>query len=484
MSPTRYKEPVTKITSPGRANSRAASSAFSGEDSTDRRGQRWEDRSRTVSGAAERNCSFYDAIQFFGEQKKLILFKQWFDRMKTEVQESNRGLVELLREVLEGSGMVRHWMELASTEAEERLANLNELVAAVKAHKPDLLFFSGDQIYEGDLTSAQREPLEKALLDYLDKWYRWCWAFRDLARAIPCICIPDDHDVYHGNLWGAGGRHAVTADDGGYIMDPLFVNMVQETQTSHLPDPYDPTPVEQGIGVYYTALNYGGISFAILEDRKWKSSPTVAVPEGKFVNGWPQNPEFDAVTESDVPDAELLGSRQIEFLHQWSQDWWHETWFKVALSQTLFANVATLPRGATLDSVLPQTPFILPDVYPTDWNLAVDADSNGWPQRARNQALYELRRGLALHVSGDQHLGSTVQYGIDGWRDAGYSLCVPSIANTWPRRWYPPQPGKNWKAGDPPYTGNFLDGFGNHMTVFAVSGVMFFAWRASSTPST
>ena len=345
----------------------------------------------------------------------------------------------------------------------------NELVVAVRSHQPDLLFFSGDQIYEGDLTGAQREPLEKALLDYLDKWYRWCWAFRDLARAIPCICIPDDHDVYHGNLWGAGGRHAVTADDGGYIMDPLFVNMVQETQTSHLPDPYDPTPVEQGIGVYYTALNYGGISFAILEDRKWKSSPTVAVTKGKFVNGWPQNPNFNAATESDVPGAELLGPRQIEFLHQWSQDWWHETWFKVALSQTLFANVATLPRGATLDSVLPQTPFILPDVYPTDWNLAVDADSNGWPQSARNQALYELRRGLALHVSGDQHLGSTVQYGIDGWRDAGYSLCVPSIANTWPRRWYPPQPGKNWKAGDPPYTGNFLDGFGNHMTVFAVS---------------
>ena len=106
------------------------------------------------------------------------------------------------------------------------------------------MFFSGDQIYEGDLTGAQRRPLEKAILDYHDKWQRWCWAFGELARDRPCICIPDDHDVFHGNVWGAGGRHAERQDDGGYVMPPTFVNMVQRTQTSHLPDPYDPAPVE------------------------------------------------------------------------------------------------------------------------------------------------------------------------------------------------------------------------------------------------
>jgi hypothetical protein len=51
------------------------------------------------------------------------------------------------------------------------------------------------------------------------------------------------------------------------------MNMIQPTQVSHLPDPYDPTPVQQGITVYYTELNLGGISFAILEDRKFKSAP-------------------------------------------------------------------------------------------------------------------------------------------------------------------------------------------------------------------
>ena len=51
--------------------------------------------------------------------------------------------------------------------------------------------------------------------------------------------------------------------------------MVQRCQTWHLPDPYDATPIERGIGVYYTRLRVGGIDFAILEDRKFKSGPEV-----------------------------------------------------------------------------------------------------------------------------------------------------------------------------------------------------------------
>ncbi len=43
--------------------------------------------------------------------------------------------------------------------------------------------------------------------------------------------------------------------------------MVQRVQTSHLPDPFDPTPVLQGIGVYYTDLQWGGVSL-----RFWKTA--------------------------------------------------------------------------------------------------------------------------------------------------------------------------------------------------------------------
>ena len=79
----------------------------------------------------------------------------------------------------------------------------NDLTERVAVHQPDLLFFSGDQVYEG----ASPTRAEVRLLDYLYKWYLWCWAYRDLTRNIPCVTIPDDHDVYQGNLWGGGGRH-------------------------------------------------------------------------------------------------------------------------------------------------------------------------------------------------------------------------------------------------------------------------------------
>ena len=345
----------------------------------------------------------------------------------------------------------------------------NELVSAVEYHRPDFLFFSGDQIYEGGLSGIVRRPEDRAVVDYLYHWYRWCWAFRDLARELPCVCIPDDHDVYHGNLWGAGGRRCKHIDEGGYLMDPRFVNAVQETQTSHMPDPRDPSPVLQGIGVYYCRIDYGGVSFAVIEDRKWKSSPTVMVPEGKVRNGWFRNKSFDPAAGADVPGAVLLGDRQLGFLRRWADDWSGGVWMKVLLSQTIFANVATLPAGASGDEVVPRLEIPEPGVYVKGDVLAADADSNGWPQTGRNKALRAIRRGFAFHIAGDQHLGSFTHYGVETWNDASYALCVPSIANVWPRRWFPPHPGRNPRPGLPPYTGEYLDGFGNHVTVLAVS---------------
>ena len=49
--------------------------------------------------------------------------------------------------------------------------------------------------------------------------------------------IIDDHDVFQGNLWGAGGRKARRVNEGGYVMPADWVRMVERTQTSHLPDP-------------------------------------------------------------------------------------------------------------------------------------------------------------------------------------------------------------------------------------------------------
>ncbi|MCG6921809.1 MAG: alkaline phosphatase D family protein [Acidobacteria bacterium] len=345
----------------------------------------------------------------------------------------------------------------------------------VRHFAPDLLVFTGDNIYERVADyGIERAPLAAATLDYLRKWFLFGWEYRDLLREIPAVCLVDDHDVYQGNIWGAGGRHATEhgkpgQDQGGYTMPAAWVNMVQRTQTSHLPDPPDPTPVEQGIGVYYSDLLYGGLSVAIIEDRKWKSAPAVELPGAKIVNGWAQNPEYDAAQDGDAPDAQLLGPRQEQFLEDWTADWSGGVWMKVVASQTIFANVATLPPPADTDDVTPQLRVMKPGEYAEGEIPVADHDSNGWPQTPRNRALRAMRKGLAVHIAGDQHLGSTIQYGIDDWNDASWAICVPSVANVWPRRWYPSEPGANRAPRAPRYTGEFLDGFGNRMTVHAVS---------------
>jgi alkaline phosphatase D len=353
-----------------------------------------------------------------------------------------------------------------------------DVVRSVSWHKPDLLAYTGDQIYErtGGYQTLRGTDVNLASLDYLRRWYIFGWEYRDLLQDIPSVCLPDDHDVFQGNIWGAAGRapdlsegYSVAQDRGGYFMPPVWVNMIQRTQTGHMADPYDPTPVEQGISVYYGPMQWGGISFAVVEDRKWKSSPKTKLPEGRVVNGWAQNPEYDAAVDGDVPGAVLLGTRQLDFLEKWAADWSNGTWMKVVISQTLFANVATLPPPATGDDVTPRLKVMAPDEYAEGENLVQDHDSNGWPQTGRNKAIDRMRRGFAFHISGDQHLGSTIQYGIDDWRDAGYAICVPSVANVWPRRWFPSTPGQNREPGSPRYTGDFKDGFGNKVSVYAVS---------------
>jgi len=363
----------------------------------------------------------------------------------------------------------------------------NDIVRQIKYHNPDILFFSGDQIYEGvGGFGVQRKPVDKATLDYLRKWYLYGWAYCDLIKDRPTITIPDDHDVFHGNLWGAGGKPTPPGlsgykaqDCGGYRMPPEWVNMVQRTQTSHLPDPYDPTPVEQGIGVYYCEMNYAGISFAILEDRKFKSAPKILLPQAKIRNGWAQNRSFNAKKEADVKGAVLLGERQLEFLRHWAVDWSNKTWMKVALSQTIFSNVATLPEEAKSGDIIPRLRILKEGEYPPDDVPVSDMDSNGWPQSGRNRAIKELRRCFALHIAGDQHLGSTIQYGIRQWHDGSFAFCVPAISNVWPRRWCPKSPGRNRAPGSPHYTGDFEDGFGNKISVYAVSNPVFTGLKPS-----
>jgi hypothetical protein len=327
-----------------------------------------------------------------------------------------------------------------------------DLTPNLKAHNADLYFFAGDQIYEGNPTRVVRAPAEEAELDYLYKWYLWCRTFGDVVRHAPCIVIPDDHDVYHGNIWGDGGRAAAQGDPGGllggYGMPAGWLNMMQRTQTSHLPDPYDPAPVLQGIGVYFTQLVWGEIGFAILEDRKFKSSPSIIKAEMTRDSHITQK-DYDT-RQADLPGASLLGERQLQFLHEFSKDWRGQQ-MKACLSQTIFCNLQISSRP------------------PTTGELDKDLDSNGWPQSGRNAALGELRRGFMIHLAGDQHLASALQHGIDEYGDACWSQCSPAIANLYTRFWNPNYPPLAGAPGQQPFSGNYEDGFHNKITVHAVA---------------
>src|SRR5262245_60533612 len=320
--------------------------------------------------------------------------------------------------------------------------------ANMAALNPDLIAFVGDQFYESSGGyGVQRSPLEPAILDYLRKWYLHGWTWRELTRDRPSISIPDDHDVYQGNNWGEGGAPQTgTQEQGGYNMPAAWVNVVHQTQTSHHPDPWDATPAKQGISVYSGPILYGGVSFAILADRQFKSGPEGKVPPTGGRGDHVTDPNFDPKT-ADLPGLQLLGPGQMKHLRQWARDW-RGAQMKAVISQTIFTAMATT-HGA-------------------EGRLVADYDTNGWPQSERNAALREVRKVFAFHIAGDQHLPAIVHYGIDAHRDAGLAFAGPAVNTGYPRWFEPLKPGENRAAGAAENTGDFRDSFGHPMTVLAV----------------
>jgi len=164
-------------------------------------------------------------------------------------------------------------------------------------------------------------------------------------------------------------------------------------------------------------------------------------------------------------------SHARSFLDAWTSGWESDINFKVVISQSPFCNVATLPAEIWHDKFVPGLPRYRKGEYPPDDRPVADFDSNSWPQHSRNKAIKMMRRVGALHITGDQHLGSTGQYGVDEYQDAGYWISSPAVANLWPRRWFPAQKAAGGKEeGDKRrYSGNFEDGFGNKITVKGIA---------------
>ncbi len=314
----------------------------------------------------------------------------------------------------------------------------DSIVRNLQKQDPDLVFFAGDQSYDHAQHTAA--------------WLLWGEQFKEIIRDRPVVTIPDDHDIGQANLWGEGGIKAPNPQgpDGGYYYPPEYVNMVQRCQTWHLPDPFDPAPIKRDISVYYTALNVGGIDFAIIEDRKFKSGPAGKIPQMGPRPDHINDPSYDRLAV-DLPGLKLLGDRQLHFLREWGQDWTN-TEMKAVLSQTNFCGAVHL-HGKM------------------EGRLLADLDCNGWPQTGRNKALREIRRANAVHLAGDQHLAVVVQHGIDAYRDGPYSFVNPAIVNEVYGRWWWPedeQAGANPIPNSPlSWTGDYEDGLGNKITMHA-----------------
>jgi len=313
-----------------------------------------------------------------------------------------------------------------------------EIIEHLRAQNPDLLFFAGDQTYRHTEHTAG--------------WIEFGLQFRDVMRDRPTVSIPDDHDVGHGNLWGENGkRSTIQGDaDGGYRYPVEYVNQVQRQQSWHLPDPVDPAPVERGITVFFTRLRVGGVDFAILEDRKFKTGPAGKIPQMGPRPDHINDPSYDPKTV-DLPGLQLLGARQEKFLRDWGQDWTGAQ-MKAVLSATAFCGAVHMHGGR-------------------DQRLLADLDCNGWPQTPRNRALEEIRRAWAVHLCGDQHLAVVAKNGISEFGDGPYGFTSPALVNTIYGRWWHPldeKPGPNPVPGSPlPWTGDFLDGLGNKMSIMA-----------------
>ncbi len=290
------------------------------------------------------------------------------------------------------------------------------LLQSVTNRDPDLLVFTGDQIYEDapTLPDAAYFPAE----DFLYKWLHWIHSFRELTDRTPTIVMVDDHDVYQGNLWGWSGRPCPSQDpgtDGGYSKDPRFVNMVERCMSGHNPDPVDPRPIQRAIGVCFTAFRYGGAHFAVLEDRKFKTPPGVPDDQGQ-----------------------LLGPRQEAFLQRWADDR-RPGEPKIVLSQTAFAAAHTRPDGT----------------------IVPDKDSNGHPKHARDRAVAALSRAGAIGLAGDTHLAMVMRHLTDEGPDP-VQFMVPAVGSRFQRWWEPATPAD--ATTDPP---TYVDPYGNRIQILA-----------------
>jgi len=177
--------------------------------------------------------------------------------------------------------------------------------------------------------------------------------------------------------------------------------------------------------VYFTRFSYGGVRFALLEDRKFKTGGDKLDDSGSVI------PEAD---------LQLLGSRQEAMLAEMAAEGIGPP--TVVVSQTMFCCLQTDPNGRRKGA----------------------RDTAGWPPMARTRATQAMAAAGAVMLSGDTHLPSLVRH-ISG----PVQFCGPAGGATFVR-WFEPSPPLP-NPGPTPYTGDFTDSFGNAIRVLAVANM-------------
>lgn len=314
-----------------------------------------------------------------------------------------------------------------------------ETVTRAQQQDADIFFFTGDQYYENRPTAPDSDP--NPLEDYFYKFLLWHWAFQGITANYPSILQTDDHDVFHGDIFGEDKiGNTQTDQHGGYHRSLEFVNMVHKTMTSQNPDTLEPTASPRsGLTNYYTSFEYGDVSFFVLEDRKFKKG---AKSE-----------------DADYPET-YLGERQLQHLRNWCETPMPDK-RKVLISQTIYAAMSLDAKG----------------------NLPYDWDVNALYVDERNEIVRMLGEAKAVILSGDQHLSTFSRLGYASHNDktkpiedaeyfnGPYQFVAPPGGNVfW--RWFWPNDELRELAqpeSDISYVGGFRDFFGNPFTMLAVA---------------
>jgi hypothetical protein len=135
--------------------------------------------------------------------KSEVLYPGWDAHFRVERWDGTKNVLYRVRhgEKAMFEGLIRrdpHEKEVLvianmSCNSSRTIGPRNEIIDNLRAQDPDVLFFGGDQTYRHTEHTAG--------------WIEFGLQFRDIIRDRPTVCIPDDHDVGHGNLWGESGNN-------------------------------------------------------------------------------------------------------------------------------------------------------------------------------------------------------------------------------------------------------------------------------------